>query len=410
MIGTATPAATAFRQAVLEAMPANVAGLANAPSRGFAWPTLRCSIGCAHCNFASTSRRADDPPEAITPAALTGWLVAAGASAVVLCGGGEPLDEPHFCTEVIRRAASTELSFGIYTSGISLAEPQRVRDYVETWRRAWAPSRAGWFALRLSLDTFHADRVGLDHLAEWIAVVRERAPEWRLSLRGLRLEGDTTPDRLASLVGGSIERQASGAVRMRLPDGGRLTVERMGLVLDGRATLGQLSPRGLRLPPSDARALEPWTALVGRVRKIGRPLSRRLTIGSRRVDLELHPDCSVHMLESTAFDTRRLLTEQSWADMRAIYYRDPLVHAVAVGGLPLVAEFIRTAITTGVAPPDTVPFSIERIADAALLDYVSALAVVALQSALAYPDAVIALARRQLAAQLGPGHPWDLPS
>ena len=150
---------TAFRRSLLSEMPANPLGIVASPVRGYVWPTFRCSIGCAHCNFSSSPRLVRGQIEMIDAEQIADWLAEADAKTLVLCGGGEPLDEPEFCERAIRRAAEHSLNAGIYTSGTSLSRPQRVEDYVKAWRAAFGPSR-GWFALRLSIDKFHAERIG----------------------------------------------------------------------------------------------------------------------------------------------------------------------------------------------------------------------------------------------------------
>jgi hypothetical protein len=78
--------------------------------------------------------------------------------------------------------------------------------------------------------------------------------------------------------------------------------------------------------------------------------------------------------------------------MAKMYYRNPLVHAVVLGGLPLVADWIRNAIKSGMASADTIPCSIEQIAEPGLLDYLTASAVMALKAALPYPAEVVEMA------------------
>ena len=388
---------TAFRKSLLSEMPDNPLGIVASPVRGYVWPTFRCSIGCAHCNFSSLPRLERGQRETIDPVQIADWLAEAKARTLILCGGGEPLDEPEFCERAIRRAGEHSLNVGIYTSGVSLSRPQAVEDYVETWRAALGSSHA-WFALRLSIDTFHAERIGIAHLAEWITVVRRLAPDWRLSLRGLSLDGDMSVSELAGELGADLVPQGKRSVRLNLKDGTGITVERTGFVLDGRASLEQLARRGLRIPAAQGESLASWTRLVGRTRRIGRPLSRRLPVAKTRVDLEIHSDSAVHVLESQAFDLRLSSRSHTWREMTDLYYRDPLIHAVVIAGLALVAQCLREAIESGVADRGTVPFSIEQIRDPALLDRVTAMVVMALETVVPYPSEVSARAAAFLCA------------
>jgi pyruvate-formate lyase-activating enzyme len=109
-----------FSQAILDGIDPAAQSLPERPTVAFVWPTNLCSIGCAHCSFAS--RRTGDPSKQLLanhPDHLTEWLAAAGTRKVIICGGGEPLDEPEFITRTISACAMLGLECAIYTSGVS---------------------------------------------------------------------------------------------------------------------------------------------------------------------------------------------------------------------------------------------------------------------------------------------------
>jgi hypothetical protein len=304
---------TDFRRDLLALIPPAVDLLAPTPSTAFVWPTENCSIGCAHCNFASLPRRPGQPSDlTLDPAGLVGWLVDAGARGLTLCGGGEPLDERDFCDEVVGRVGRTGLDFAVYTSGVSLSDPVDAAACVRRWARLRGRTHAGGFWVRLSMDPFHTERIGDAVLADWIRAIERYAPEWRVSLRGLRLLGDDGLPVLAGRLGAEV-RNRGRSTRLVLPSGRSVAVERMGWVFDGRGTPELLARRGLRLPDADAVAVRPWQELVGRTGRLGRPLSRRLTVGRRHVDLEIHADTAVHVLEAQPFDARLRLDRHDWA-------------------------------------------------------------------------------------------------
>lgn len=398
--GQRAPAWTPFRRQLLELVPVPEALLAPHPTTAFVWPTEACSVGCAHCSFGSVRRRPGEPSDVrLDPGALVDWLVDARARSVVLCGGGEPLDEPELCRDVVARASRTHLGIGVYTAGASLDRPREPRDVVQEWVDARADDHTGSFSVRLSFDVFHTRRLGTGVLAAWVEAIEELAPAWRLSLRGLRVVGDPTLDELARTLGAHVEERSTSA-RLVLRSGRRVPVERMAYIVDGRGSLAVLARHGVALPPQDAAALAPLVRAAGRGDHLGRPLSRRLTVGPAHVDLEIHADTTVHVLESQAPDLRLSFETHPWDAMRAQYYRDPLVHAVAVGGLPLAASFVQDVIDAGAAPRSTMPFSVEHLDDPDVLDRVTALAVVRLAPVLGYPDAVVALARTRTTAPL----------
>jgi Radical SAM superfamily len=384
---------TPFRGRLLRLIPPAVGHLAPRPSTAFVWPTEHCSIGCAHCNFGSVPRRTGQPDERrLQPAVLFEWLQDAGVRSLVLCGGGEPLDEPEFCRETIRLCGRSDLDIAIYTSGYSNAAPVPPEQHIRDWQLLRRGHR-GRFWVRLSVDAFHADRLGTAVVADWIRAVRRLAPDWRVSLRTLRVSGDSSVREVAEHLGARLRDGGHGSARLILPDGQGIVVERMSYIVDGRGTVELLARRGLTLSEADQRTLRTWQALVGRTTRLGRPLSRRLTVGRHHVDLEIHADATVHVLESQPADGRLHLDEYPWAHMRDRYYRDPLIHAVSEGGLEFVAALLREAIERGVADRSTVPFSIERITDDGVLDWVTAAAVRQLRTRLRYPAAAVALAQ-----------------
>jgi hypothetical protein len=388
------PTLTPFRARLLSLIPPDRDHLAASPMTAFVWPTEDCSIGCAHCNFSSKPRRHGSPSDLRhDPQTLYTWLSDAGTRRLVLCGGGEPLDEPDFCAEVVRMCGQGNIDFGIYTSGTSLATPDTPEHYIRRWRDLRGDRHGGRFHVRLSMDAFHTARLGVDVLADWIRTVERLAPEWRVSLRSLKVLGDTSLAQLADKLSATVREPGHGAARLVLPSGRVLAVERMGYIMEGRGTLDLLNRYGLHLPPEPAASAALWQELVGRGNWLGRPLSRRLPVGARHLDLEIHADTKVHVLEAQAFDARLSLEDHSWSAMRDLYYRDPIIHAVGIHGLELVATLLRAAIERGVAPRSTVPFSVEYISDAGVLDWVTAAAVQELADVVDYPAAAMELAR-----------------
>jgi len=227
--------------------------------------------------------------------------------------------------------------------------------------------------------------------------VKEQDRQEPSQLAGRRSDIDAidTHPQLAEQLGATVVERGRSSARLVRPGGAAIVVERMAFVVEGRGTPEVLTRHGLQLPEADQQTLSQWQELVGRTGQLGRPLSRRLTVGTRHVDLEIHADTAVHVLESQPYDARLFLYEYSWAQMRDLYYRDPVVHTVSAGGLELVASLLRSAIEQGVAPRSTTPFSIEQIVDPAVLDWVTATAVLGLAPAFGYPEPAVALARER---------------
>jgi hypothetical protein len=393
------------RQAILESIDPAVQSLPDRPAVAFVWPTDLCSIGCAHCNFAS--RRTGEPARRLLashPDRLVEWLASAGTRKVVICGGGEPLDEPEFVTRTISGCARLGLECALYTSGVSHRRPFAVREKIQEWRDAWRPRvrpehRLG---LRLSVDLFHEERIGLEPVVQWLEELERLAPEWRCAIRGIRVEGDGSVERLAARLGAELRTNTNGSAWMVLPRGRRILVQRKGFIFDGRGRPALLARRRLQLDSQDRPIVEELVEEYGAGAALGRPLSARLTLTSRHVELEVHGDGVVHILESSAPDCRLSLFDHTWESMKRAYYRDPILHRVAVGGLPAVAALIRAARRSGVGSRRTVPYSIELLDDPDVLAWVTATAVLSNGPRFVYDVAVVDLARRYL-DELPPG-------
>lgn len=330
---------------------------------------------------------------------LCEWLQEAGCHTFVVCGGGEPLEEPEFITAAIKRCAAAGMEFEIYTSGTSVAKPIDIREAIRHWNAVWCRHRtsAGSPKIRLSVDAFHEDKIGLAPVIEWIRTVEEVAPEWSIALRGVRLAGDGSLARLAAALNARLTPVHVGLARLILPSGRELKAELKGLVLDGRASVRMLQARGLSLIPDDERVITELTQALGRAARLGRPLSARLTVTSRRIDVEIHSNGDVHVLESQPPDTLLNLFDFSWVQIRNVYYRDPLLHRVVGWGLPAVAQLIQKAVALGVAPMSVVPYSLDLLDHKLTLDVVSGLAVVLNSPKFSYSDDIIKMAQAFLA-------------
>ncbi|MDO8655498.1 MAG: radical SAM protein [bacterium] len=398
-MGNRNVEAREFRRMALGLIDPGVQPMPSRPTVAFVWPTELCSIACAHCSFGS--QRAGTPKQRLLadhPEALVKWFADAGGTKLVVCGGGEPLDEPEFVVRAIAASSQLGVGFEVYTSGYSLLHPTRVEEYIRDWGKAWASGNhsSSPFAVRLSVDSFHEDRIGLEPVAAWIQNIERQAPDWRVSVRSIRVEREQSVARLATLLGARVQPIREWSAWMVLPSGRRVFVEWKGFVYEGRGRGRVLEKRGISHTFRDAAVLEPLIAEFGPDGDLGRPLSARLTVTHRRIDLEIHSDCVVHILETQAPDLRLSMLDRSWEDMRAVYYRDPILHRVVESGLPAVAELIVEAHRMGVSQEPTVPFSIERLTDPAMLGWVTASALLANGDRFQYPDSLRDMARRFL--------------
>ncbi|GGK31730.1 radical SAM protein [Salinarimonas ramus] len=397
MRGETVPALRALRSQVLPLIDPEAQPLPSHPHTAFAWPTRLCSIGCAHCSFgARRTGRPETRRVAEHADGLVEWLVAAKARRLVICGGGEPLDEPAFVEDALRRCAERSLPVELYTAGISLLHRTPAADVIAGLRRAHAGATTP-LAVRLSVDAFHEERIGLEPVAQWIEDQERLAPEWRLSLRGIRVVGDGSIERLAARLGAELERSAKGTGWMTLRSGRKLLCEWKGFVLENRGSLDVLASRGLTLP-------EPERDTLARVipdqdgRGVGRPFSARLTVTHRRIDLEIHSCGTVNILESQATDLRMRFLDHSWDEMRSAYFRDPLLHRIVVRDLPGIAELIAAARKAGVGGRSVPAFSLQNLRDDDVLNAITALALVQRIGDFTYPPQALEAAQRVVEA------------
>jgi hypothetical protein len=387
----------ALRTAILSEIDPDAQPMPREPFAAYVWPTELCSIGCAHCSFGSRGTgSADKRILAHHPEALVQWLLEAGAKKLVICGGGEPLDEPEFVCRAIAAASAAGMQCEIYTSGVSLDRPQPVPDILESLKAAWKPKADRHrFGVRLSVDAFHEERVGLHPLVEWITRIDEASLDWMCWVRGIRVDGDDSIHRLAELLGANLERSRAGSGWMYLRSGRRILVEWKGFVFEHRGRLRLLENRGLKLMEQDAATIAPIVAEFGDA-DLGRPLSARLPVTHKRMDFEIHADCVVHILESQASDLRLGLLNHSWDEMRRIYFRDPILHRIIEAGLPAVAQLIVHASRKVSSAKKLIPFSVEKLNDPEILNWVTAASVLLNSSSFVYKETTREMAERFL--------------
>ncbi|MEO1702611.1 MAG: radical SAM protein [Pseudomonadota bacterium] len=381
-------AAVHFRSKALQNVDPEAQGLPKSPHTVFLWPTQLCSIGCAHCSFGA--RKSGD--EALRrlahqPDKVVQWLTEAGAARMVICGGGEPLDEPDFIPLAIEQAVKNGIRTEIYTAGISLARPVDVRATITNWRDAL---NGASFHLRLSVDHFHSERVGHSHIAQWVRQTAELVPHWKVSLRGIRVDGDKSIEQIAETLSAEIQQRRPHIGKLVLENGRTIAFERKAFVLDNRGTLALLRRRGLSLPPEEMAQIEDDIDPDNPTKPMGRPFSAPLTVGRRRMDLEIHANGVVNILESQAPDLRRNLFEASWAKIRDAYFRDPIMHLVAKDGLPAVADLIMEGQNRVDVDGTVVPYSIQHLSDPALRGWVTAQAMRACRDTFTYTKTILA--------------------
>jgi hypothetical protein len=173
----------------------------------------------------------------------------------VLSGGGEPMVEPEFCAQFVHEIDSPVLEeIELITSAHFAATAQetraRVSDLVAAWLTRSTDLAPATFTIRISLDWFHAQRIGVGPAANVIQLLGE--DEFRdvgCYIRSVLLDDDPTIVQLAEAVGGRVTEMNDYQQEILLPDGRTILVYFKNLIVDGRMNQRKFSrlPGGLPL-------------------------------------------------------------------------------------------------------------------------------------------------------------------
>lgn len=342
--------AISTRQDLLAALPRYTDPGPSHASTCYVWPTDDCSVGCAHCNFASprSSRAVDRYRVADDVDRVLELVCGMGLWKAVLSGGGEPMEEPDFCERFISGVDSAHLEeIELITSAAfatSVAEATRV---LGNLRRAWrtrGPHKAEVaFTVRLSVDWFHAKRIGLAPAAHVLQVLN--SPEFSdigCYIRSVLLDNDSTITDLATDLGATLGAIEDYCQTMTLPHGREVLVYYKNLILDGRMTSRRLRSLPVTLPEA-ARA----HVFGERFRApSGRHVPARVYNGPEVVHLDglacvLEASGGIKILEGnhpSRFPSLRHTT--SWAEAVEFLYRDPLTVVLVRGGPEQLVELV----------------------------------------------------------------------
>ncbi len=342
--------AISTRQDLLAALPKYAAPGPSAASTCYVWPTDDCAVGCAHCNFASPRsskifdryRVADDVDRALE---LVNGM---GLWKAVLSGGGEPMQEPDFCERFISGVDSPQLAeIELITSAAfatSVADATRVlRNLHNAWRTRGPEMTKAKFTVRLSVDWFHAERIGIKPAVHVLHALNE--PEFSdigCYIRSVLLDNDNTIRDLATDLGATLGAIDDYCQLMTLPYGREVLVYYKNLILDGRMTSRRLRSLPVALPKS-AQAHVFGQRFQS---PSGKHVPARVYNGPEVVHLDglacvLEASGGIKILEGNhprRFPSLRDTT--SWADALEFLYRDPLTVALVRGGPEGLIELI----------------------------------------------------------------------
>lgn len=342
--------AVSAREDLLAALPKYADPGPSFASTCYVWPTDDCSVGCAHCNFASPrSSRAVDRYRIADDADRTLELVnRMGLWKAVLSGGGEPMEEPAFCERFIADVDSARLAeIELITSAAfatSEADTARVLERLHSaWRTRGSDKAQAGFTVRLSVDWFHAKRLGIEPVARVLRALGDPTyADVGCYLRSVWLDNDSTITDLAHELGARLGTVEDYCQVMTLPDGRDVLVYYKNLILDGRMTSRRLQS----LPVSVPEAAQAHVFGERFRSATGKQVPARVYNGPEVVQLDglacvLEASGGIKILEGNhphRFPSLRDTT--SWAGALEYLYRDPLTVALVRDGPEGLVELV----------------------------------------------------------------------
>lgn len=222
----------------------------------YIWPSSECPVGCGHCNYASPTSltRLTRYSVAGDPAPVMRLMNGMGLWKAVLSGGGEPMVEPDFCELFVHEIDSPALEEIELITSAHFAEDddetrRRVHSLVNSWRTRPAQLAKASFTIRISLDWFHAQRIGVEPAARVIRILGEDdARDVGCYIRSVLLDDDTTISKLAASLGGRLTALRDYQQEILLPDGRAILVYFKNLIVDGRMNGRKLARLPVSLP------------------------------------------------------------------------------------------------------------------------------------------------------------------
>jgi hypothetical protein len=319
----------------------------------YVWPSAECPVGCGHCNYASpmSTDRLSRYSVARDPAPVMKLMNGMGLWKAVLSGGGEPMVEPEFCELFVNEIDSPNLAeIELITSAHFAATPretrERVRRLVRAWRQRAAGAARASFTIRISLDWFHAQRIGVEPAARVIELLGEDdLRDVGCYVRSVLLDNDPTTQRLADALGGRVGPMRDYQQEIELPDGRSILVYHKNLIVEGRMNDRKLSRLPVTLPTQSRADVFGRRFLDGR----GKSVPARTYNGPDVKHLDglaclVDDDGKARILEGNApnrcADVRRT---DDWAEAIRFLYADPLTVFLVDNGPQDLAELLSDA-------------------------------------------------------------------
>lgn len=334
-----------------------VAALTRHPNPGpvhadtcYVWPAITCQVGCAHCNYAAPKHlgRLNRPKITQWSDRVLAMLGEMSVWRVSLSGGGEPMEEPDFCYDFVHGVESSRLDeIELITSAHFATDADEGRRVVANLYDAWR-RRRDWpdgprLTIRLSVDWFHAARIGTTPAANVIRALGEGdLRQIRCYIRGVLLEEDDTITQLARELRAELSPLADYTQTMTLPDGRAVKVYYKNLVFDGRMSRTKLERLPVKMPTASEIATfgERFRDPQGRhvpARTYNGPDVRNLAGLACRIE----DNGAIRILEGNDPDRSPNVADfSSWHDAIDFLYADPVTVFLVREGPEALARLI----------------------------------------------------------------------
>lgn len=293
--------------------------------------TKYCSVGCSHCKYnAPLPRRAEKRqnlflgPDAIN--ACAEFISEAAIEHLIITGGGEPTHEMDSVCRLIEWSMAPKTS--VYTAGQWGATSDECMRHLDRFLRCLVESRgAQTLELRLSIDDFHAIRIGIKPLATIIKNViqsSDLSKLFTLRIRTVKGHEQSVTD-VASLLGGTYYCDDDFLGFLDLGNDKTIIVDRLNLIPAGRQKSDQAASRDLG---------EVWSNLEGIQSKYGASWPNFVNGG---LNLGIRPSGKVYIYGASP-ENFGAIPARSISDVLQDLVHDPIMSALSVLGL---SEFFR---------------------------------------------------------------------
>jgi hypothetical protein len=338
----------AFRQAVLEAPIPYVDKPEYRGAHFYVHLTGICDVACEHCMYSSdqskrhsAGMRLDDNDIEL----VLQYISDSAPVKVTISGGGEPFLEMRNLLRLVEAAQCQYIE--LITAANWARHPETAGSILRRLGQvAHSNACSPRVLIRASIDQFHINAPNPVPLAAYVNFVnawRESADALQIGFRGLLLRGDSSINRLADALGGTLQALDSWNYLIRLPDGVALPVTLNVLRFSGKGERyeSSLAPDTVPLQQYFAAFEESPNRLL-----LGRAINDAIKGSYYPVDglsITLDYNGALYIFTATAPDHRCNIRTHTFRDSVDWFYRDPITRILMTEGPYWLCDVMRDA-------------------------------------------------------------------